>query len=128
MMELYNERHPRARKVHTCEACRREIQPGEVYCRQTGLWESDFFSRAWCPDCELVMSYFFDRLSAEDVFDYDEVEYAIQDEFCYNCDHGQRREDNCEEKSIWHCPIIQKGCAGFYEQQKTYYVDKESHL
>lgn len=126
MMEFYNERHPRARKVHTCEACRREIRPGEVYCRQTGTWEGDFFSRAWCSDCELVMSYFFDRLAAEDVFDYDEVEYAMQEEICYSCEHSQWKKNDCTEKSIWHCPIILKGCEGFYEQRRAYCTGKEA--
>ena len=117
MMEFYNERHPRARKVHKCEACRGEIKPGEVYCRQSGLWEGDFFSRAWCQDCETVMGYYLDRLSSENEFDYDEVEYAVQEAFCDRCEHGQRKEDDCEMKNLWHCPLILQSIRSYYEQR-----------
>lgn len=126
MMEFYNESHPRARKVHKCEACRREIKPGEVYCRQTGKWEGDFFSRAWCSDCELVMEYYFNRLSSESEFDYDDVEYALQEAFCYGCEHGQRQKDDCERKSLWHCPTILQGIKDYYEQRTASSAVKET--
>lgn len=125
MMEFYNESHPRARKVHKCEAYRGEIKPGEVYCRQTGLWEGDFFSRAWCQDCETVMGYYFDRLSSGAEFDYWDVEDTVQEAFCYSCEHGQRKEDDCELKSVWHCPLILQSIRRYYEQREASCASEE---
>ena len=104
-MEFFTERHVTARKTHRCEACGGEIRPGETYCRQTGKWEGDFFSRAWCAHCEAVMNYYFDFLATEQEFTYDGVRDDVSDRFCYECEHGPRQEDDCSE-SVWSCPNI----------------------
>lgn len=117
-MEFYNERHHVARKCHVCECCRSVIPPKEKYVVQTGKFEGDFFSRKWCLDCEIVMEYYFNRLSSESEFDYDDVEYALQEAFCYGCEHGQRQKDDCERKSLWHCPLIQKKIGEYYAERR----------
>ena len=104
-MEFISTTNPMAKKVHKCEACGVEINPGERYRRDSGKWEGEFFTRAWCAKCERVLNYYFDFLSVEQEFDYDDVLYDMADHFCCSCEHGTNGEDDCEQ-SIWHCPII----------------------
>ena len=116
MMEFYNERHHVARKCHVCECCRSVISPKEKYVVQTGKFEGDFFSRKWCLDCEIVMNYYFDALATDEYFDYDDVDYDIQDVFCCRCDH--HHNDDCEQLDRWHCPLIQKKIEEYYTEHK----------
>lgn len=105
MMEFFSEEHPIARKRHRCEACNRFIAPGDRYCRQSGKWEGDFFSRAWCSDCESVMNYYFDYIATESEFDYWCVEDSVAERICCDCSHSGYEDDDCRE-SIWHCERV----------------------
>lgn len=107
MMDFFNESDPRARKAHKCEACGGIINPGERYRRQSGKWEGDFFSRAWCADCARIMDYYFAELTAENEFDYWDVQDSVAARFCSGCPHSSGGNDDCSESGeIWHCPII----------------------
>ena len=101
-MEFYSESHPIAKKRHRCEACNNIIFPGIRYCRQSGKWEGEFFTRAWCSDCETIMNYYFDYISTESEFDYECVEDYVMECICCDCPHGVNEEDDCHV-SVWHC-------------------------
>lgn len=49
--EWYRESHPKARKPHKCEECRRDIHPGEVYQNVAGKWEGDVSEHKMCRHC-----------------------------------------------------------------------------
>ena len=49
----------KARKVHKCHECSREIQPGETYCRDSGKWFGKMLSFKICTACSEVMNVFF---------------------------------------------------------------------
>lgn len=105
-MEFFNDTRNVARKPHKCEACGRTIEAGELYRRQSGKWEGDFFTRAWCCDCEAIMEYYFEHIAMESEFDYWEVQDEIADRFCHACPHGGNGDDDCEEKAVWHCQRV----------------------
>lgn len=115
-MEFYSETHPVASKDHICEACGGIISIGDRYCRQSGKWECEFFTRAWCSDCEAIMNQFFSETN-ESEFDYWEVQDFAADNFCSTCNHGPHCNDDCVQASIWHCQKIQAQCGHKKEVQ-----------
>lgn len=117
MMEFFREARHTARKARTCEACRKEICPGESYLVQTGKWEGDFFTRAWCEDCELVMSYYFDFCATEEEFEYWCVEDSLTARVCCYCIHGAGKEDDCK-CTVWHCGKIQDLIKEAYDERR----------
>lgn len=116
MMEFYNEQHHTARKPHVCECCGEKILPGQKYVQHTRKFEGDFFTRAWCADCEVVMNYYCCELAADEYFDYDGADEDIQDVFCSYCEH--RHNDDCEQPDRWHCPMIHKKIEDFYAERR----------
>jgi hypothetical protein len=56
--EFYSRTHPRARKAHRCEECRRVILPGERYARHSQKWEGDVSSWPTCAQCDAWSSAF----------------------------------------------------------------------
>lgn len=40
-----------SRKVHQCECCYYAIEKGALYCRQNGIWEGEYFSSPYHPEC-----------------------------------------------------------------------------
>ncbi len=108
-MEFYSETWRTARKSHKCEACGETIKPGEKYRYMVGIFDGDFFTRAWDFECGAVMDYYFDFLTTESEFDYTGVHDDIAGKFCSECPHGPNNEDDCPHNNdIWHCPLIQK--------------------
>ena len=107
-MEFFRSERHVARVPHHCDACGETIRPGELYTQETGKYDGEFFVRNWCRDCDSVMRYFFAKLSYDDEFDYDEVQYSVQEAVCEYCPHGWCGDgaDDCEEKSVWHCPTV----------------------
>lgn len=67
--EFTNRTEPKARKVHVCEECHREIKPGEKYERQAGLYEGKIDVHKTCMLCVEIRevfrcgkSYYFGQL------------------------------------------------------------------
>lgn len=42
---------PTACRVHRCEECARQIEPGERYSRTAAVWEGEFFTNVACLHC-----------------------------------------------------------------------------
>ena len=119
-MEFFTSKIVTAKRQHTCEACGTTIAIGEKYRKETGKWEGDFFSRAWCSDCSNIMDYYFDFLTTECEFDYWEVQDNICEKFCYPCKHGMENDDDCpQEYDFWHCPSIQQQIKQAYASKQT---------
>jgi len=123
MMEFYSETNPKARKPHQCDCCGGVIEAGSGYVRQTGKWDGDFFCRDWHEDCNEVMQYFFDFLTVDDEFDYDEVFYAVQDDICKRCQHWEA--DDCEA-DLWHCPEVHRIIAEKYDEIRKKREEKKN--
>jgi hypothetical protein len=49
---VYHETFPRARKFHTCEACRETVFPGQKYCRVSIVWEGTVTDYKRCMRCQ----------------------------------------------------------------------------
>jgi hypothetical protein len=46
-----NMEYPKARKVHTCEECYRDIAIGQTYEKYSGVWDGSFSNHKTCMDC-----------------------------------------------------------------------------
>ena len=57
--ELHSRRMVKARKIHKCEECNREIQPGEEYEYVTAKWYGAFETMKTCQDCLSIREVFF---------------------------------------------------------------------
>jgi len=57
--EIYTQKTTKARKIHKCTECKREILPGEKYELFKGKWEGDFQTYKTCKDCLSVRGQFF---------------------------------------------------------------------
>lgn len=40
-----------AGKIHQCECCYYAIEKGERYCKQTGVWDGDYFTNRFHSAC-----------------------------------------------------------------------------
>jgi len=49
----------KARKLHRCGECRRDIRPGELYEHVVGKWDGDFAAVKTCADCQSIRKAFF---------------------------------------------------------------------
>jgi hypothetical protein len=47
----------RARKAHRCYACRETIRPGDLYHREAGTHEGDFFLYKHCARCWKMLDF-----------------------------------------------------------------------
>ncbi len=56
---FFKEELRRARKVHICIECQREIQPGEKYEYAVGVWEGQFDQIKTCSDCLSIRKVMF---------------------------------------------------------------------
>lgn len=50
-MTFARETQHTARKPYCCEACGRRIEAGERYTRYAGMWDGEFATGAYHPDC-----------------------------------------------------------------------------
>jgi len=57
--EFVSEKIVKARKIHKCGECGREISPGEKYEKVVGKWEGDLSSHKTCVDCLSIRDNFF---------------------------------------------------------------------
>ena len=59
LAEFYWLSNPKARKVHKCYDCKREIQPGQIYYRDTGKWDGKLKTYKMCIVCREIIDEFF---------------------------------------------------------------------
>ncbi|MCM1295594.1 MAG: hypothetical protein NC311_08625 [Muribaculaceae bacterium] len=103
-MEFYRQIQPKARKEYICEYCGQKIHKGEVYSYETGKFEGEMFVRKLCLTCKNILDEFSRQHSwAQDGFNWTDVGYWLQEEYCNNCKHYM--EDDCEHV-IESCPLI----------------------
>jgi len=53
----------RSRKFHQCECCYYVIERGCMYCKQTGVWEGNYFTNRYHQEC-------WDALNADGNFEF----------------------------------------------------------
>ena len=99
MPTLIRESKPTARKVHRCEMCRGEIQPGETYSRQT-LKYDDLYDFNTCGPCvtDKVTSVVWEWCGGPDegVNFMDAHEWAHDDDSPAACAYLRRFACRCE--------------------------------
>lgn len=73
----YWERRPKARKAHTCGECRRQIEPGEIYFRASGIWDGSPNSYVMCDRCDVAREWlwqechgFYFEMIGEDIIEH----------------------------------------------------------
>lgn len=66
-------KHPRARKEHKCDACRRRIDPGEYYTISAGVDMGRFTSFKMCVHCEAMLKFidYDSEFGPEDFIEFD---------------------------------------------------------
>jgi len=57
--EFYIETNRKARKVHKCTECRRDILPKETYMTIAGKWDGVIQTYKHCADCQSIITQFF---------------------------------------------------------------------
>lgn len=57
------------RKAARCVWCNEVIEVGTPYTRQVGVYEGDFFTQKFHPECEAASTRFFAENPTEDGFD-----------------------------------------------------------
>jgi hypothetical protein len=51
----------KARKIHRCHECYRDILPGETYREERGLWDGEWSTWKTCADCLSVRDVMFSQ-------------------------------------------------------------------
>ena len=105
MLEFFDTTCRKARKEHKCQLCGEVISKGETYVYETGKYDGDFFARHLHPECKKMIDACCD-FYGENEYTEDGVYEYISEEYCYDCVHGQRQEDDCEVKNTFRCPEI----------------------
>lgn len=113
MMEFWSEQDIKAaRKPHVCEMCGRPINIGESYCRESGKWEGDFFSRCMHLVChEMEMEY---CCEVDNEFTWSDILEYVAEVYCSKCKHALCNDylpdhgEDCPYDSVLDCPIIQR--------------------
>lgn len=57
--DTFRETKPKARKQHKCGECSRTIERGEIYSRESGIWENGPETYKTCSDCLSIRNEFF---------------------------------------------------------------------
>ncbi len=78
---VYSERTVKARKVHTCDACERRIQPRDLYKRVAICFDGGWETVIRCGSCQRTHKHLRDLCSLQDTMWPDErlncgLEYA----------------------------------------------------
>lgn len=94
---FHNEWYRIARKRHRCELCGGEIEVGEKYSYESGVYDGFFYTRKLHSVCrEIIDDYANSELELGEDYTYDYVIDWLRDEFCYECDE----RENCENVSV----------------------------
>lgn len=56
--EFHNRQELKARKAYVCLECRVEIEPGQMYFRDTGKFDGEFYSEKTCAACADIAASF----------------------------------------------------------------------
>lgn len=67
----------KARTKHACGECGREINRGELYRRESGLWDGQWDHHKFCTDCTAVMEREF-KADPCFCFIYGELHEAVE--------------------------------------------------
>lgn len=57
MSDFHTESKITARKTHTCGECRAEISAGQVYVREAGVFDGQFYTSKHCRSCAALIHY-----------------------------------------------------------------------
>jgi hypothetical protein len=58
-VNILTEKTRKAKKLHKCGECRRDILPGEHYEYIAGIWEGALTVHKTCPECVSIRNTFF---------------------------------------------------------------------
>lgn len=64
--DVWNERRVKARKEHTCSACRETVRKGDRYVRDAMLSDGDWSVVIRCERCELIFDHLQERMAGTD--------------------------------------------------------------
>lgn len=84
MSDFNEQRIVTARKVHKCEFCKKQIQPGERYSYESGVFEGDFYTRKLCPECFDMLDT-FRKENGYGEFNWDWVTEWLHNLYCHDC-------------------------------------------
>lgn len=99
----------KARKVHYCTLCDRNIEPGETFIRRNGKWDAEFFSECYHPVCWMIVNAYWASDMADEMWDSSDVREWLEGKYCRDClDPDADLDDECEVP-VFRCrKIIEK--------------------
>lgn len=59
MVELIKSKRVKANKLHQCDTCKSNIYPGEMYERQTNLFDGEIYNWKNCDHCKNIVNKMF---------------------------------------------------------------------
>ena len=105
-MEFWRESDNRAKKPHKCELCNGNIKIGEIYHRETGKFDGEFFSRTLHIRCANFEADYCSYGEYE-WNDWSDISYFIEDANCRSCPHFNNDDDECQNNyDIYNCPLL----------------------
>lgn len=63
--EFYYRKPRKSRQPHTCDECRRTIQPGETYDLHVGKWDGRIDTFRWCAHCTAAQKIVAERVDCD---------------------------------------------------------------
>lgn len=111
MMDFFNQKNVKAKKLHECEFCGKEIVPGETYSYESGKWDGEFFVRKLCIPC-YNMLYQFIQDTEDGEFQWDWVQEWLMYAYCTDeckktCEYGFSK--------VQCCPVIREKFKGLLD-------------
>ena len=105
MFEFYKSTFPIAKKTHYCESCGKQIEVGEKYSYESGVFDG-FFTRKLCLPCKKMLEWYICSRQEEE-FEWFGVSDDLRDEYCSKCTFANWKEcihSTCPQR----CEYIRK--------------------
>ena len=102
-MDYLKEKVHKARKVHKCSLCGKEIAIGEKYNRQSGIYDGEFIDSCTCESCENIIDVFCLLTNEYEDYSYDCIKQWLYKFYCFNC----KQKKECKISPL-RCELVTK--------------------
>ncbi len=86
---VYNERHTKARKAHSCGACEETIQPAHTYWNVSMVFNGRAWSIKRCERCQAIHEHLRELLEGQEAWPEENLDCGMD----YEDKHGAMPDD-----------------------------------
>ena len=105
-LDFYTVRFPKARKQYKCEICGGTIEKGQKHYYFSGKYDGEMYAIRDCLYCHAMVDDYCSEYGYGE-YDEDEVREYLIEKYCYDCQHGMDKEDDCRH-TVFDCPLIRE--------------------